>query len=161
MYNIGKVAVLGSDVRVEYDRRIGRGTVGALVRYTFQQSRDRTPSTGPSTGSGADDIKWNGQIPYIPLHSGSANLFGELDGWRLDVTVFATGERFTTSANLPAYRLAPWTTLDAAVSKDMSLRSGEMRLKLCLNNLLDEQYEIVDNYPMPGFNFLLRVEYSL
>ena len=157
MYNIGKVAVLGSDVRAEYDRRIGRGTVGALVRYTFQQSRDRTPSTGP----GADDIKWNGQIPYIPLHSGSANLFGELDGWRLDVTVFATGERFTTSANLPAYRLAPWATLDAAVSKDMSLRSGEMRLKLCLNNLLDEQYEIVDNYPMPGFNFLLRVEYSL
>ena len=75
--------------------------------------------------------------------------------------MFATGERFTTSANLPAYRLAPWTTLDAAVSKDMSLRSGEMRLKLCLNNLLDEQYEIVDNYPMPGFNFLLRVEYSL
>ncbi len=161
MYNIGKVAVLGSDVRAEYDRRIGKGTFGALVRYTFQQSRDRTPSTGPSTGSGTDDIRWNGQIPYIPLHSVSANLFGELDGWRLDVTVFATGERFTTSANLPAYRLAPWTTLDAAVSKEFSYRPGQMRLKLCLNNLLDEQYEIVDNYPMPGFNFLLRVEYSL
>ena len=29
-----------------------------------------------------------------------------------------------------------------------------------VNNLLDEQYEVVDNYPMPGFNFLLKAEYS-
>ena len=150
MYNLGKVAVLGSDVTADYVRKIGKGSVGTVVRYTFQQSRDQ---------SDPNALTWNGQIPYIPLHSGSANLFGELDGWRLDVTAFATGERFTTSANLPAYRLAPWTTLDAALSKDLSLRSGGLRLKLCLNNLLNEQYEIVDNYPMPGFNFLFKLDY--
>ena len=94
------------------------------------------------------------------MHSGSLNLFGEFSGWRLDLTGFATGERFTTSANLPAYRLAPWATLDAAISKSLSVPSGSLRLKLCLNNLLDEQYEVVDNYPMPGFNFLLKAEYS-
>ena len=157
MYNLGKVAVLGSDVTADYVRKYGRGSLGAVIRYTFQQSRDRTLSPGTDP---AEVLTWNGQIPYIPLHSGSANVFGELDGWRMDVTVFATGERFTTSANLPAYRLAPWTTLDAAVSKVLPVRSGSLRLKLCLNNLLDEQYEIVDNYPMPGFNFLLKVEYS-
>ena len=82
-------------------------------------------------------------------------MFGDISGWRADVTLFATGERFTTSANLPAYRLAPWATLDAAVTKNLSLRGNDLSLKLCLNNLLNEQYEIVDNYPMPGFNFLL------
>ena len=151
MYNLGKVAVLGSDVTADYVRKLGKGSLGAIVRYTFQQSKDK---------SDPEALTWNGQIPYIPLHSGSANLFGELDGWRLDVTMFATGERFTTSANLPAYRLEPWTTLDAAVSKNLPIRSGDLRIKLCLNNLLNEQYEIVDNYPMPAFNFLLKVEYS-
>ena len=151
MYNLGKVAVLGSDVTADYVQKIGKGSIGAVVRYTFQQSKDKFDP---------DALTWNGQIPYIPVHSGSANLFGELDGWRLDVTMFVTGERFTTSANLPAYRLAPWTTLDAAASKDLPIRSGALRIKLCLNNLLNEQYEIVDNYPMPGFNFLFRIEYS-
>jgi outer membrane receptor protein involved in Fe transport len=157
MYNLGKVAVLGSDVTADYVRKLGKGSLGAVLRYTFQQSRDRTLSPGTDP---AEVLTWNGQIPYIPLHSGSANVFGELDGWRLDVTLFSTGERFTTSANLPAYRLAPWTTLDAAVSKELSVSSGALRIKLCLNNLLDEQYEIVDNYPMPGFNFLFRIEYT-
>ncbi len=141
MYNIGRVDVLGSDVTADYSFKAGRGEFGAVARYTFQQARDRS--------------EWNGQIPYIPLHSGSVNLSGSLSGWRTDVTLFATGERFTTSANLPAYRLAPWTTLDAAVSKKIAFSGNELTLKLCLNNLLDQQYEIVDNYPMPGFNFLL------
>ncbi|MBR1926369.1 MAG: TonB-dependent receptor, partial [Bacteroidales bacterium] len=105
-------------------------------------------------------LTWGGQIPYIPLHSGSVNLFGELSGWRTDVTFFATGERYTTSANLPAYRIAPWTTLDAALSKDIALSSNALTLKLCLNNLLNEQYEIVDNYPMPGFNCRFSVKFS-
>lgn len=141
MYNIGKVEVLGCDVTADYSFKAGMGEFGALARYTFQQARDKSD--------------WNGQIPYIPLHSGSVNLFGDISGWRADVTLFATGERFTTSANLPAYRLAPWATLDAAVTKNLSLRGNDLSLKLCLNNLLNEQYEIVDNYPMPGFNFLL------
>lgn len=147
MYNIGKVDVLGSDVTADYSVKAGRGGFGAIVRYSFQQARDKSD--------------WNGQIPYIPLHSGSVNLSGDLSGWRADVTLFATGERFTTSANLPAYRLAPWATLDAALSKNLTIRGDELSLKLCLNNLLNEQYEIVDNYPMPGFNFILRIEYKI
>ena len=146
MYNLGKVAVLGADATLDCAFKTGWGEIGAVARYTFQRSRDR---------SDPESLTWNGQIPYIPLHSGSVNVFGSLSGWRGDVTLFATGERFTTSANLPAYRLAPWATLDAALSKDLSLRDKNLSIKLRLNNLLNEQYEIVDNYPMPGFNFLL------
>lgn len=151
MYNLGKVAVLGSDVTADYSCKVEKGSFGTVVRYTFQQSLDKTDS---------ESLTWNGQVPYIPLHSGSANLFGELSGWRADVTIFVTGERFTTSANLPAYRLAPWTTLDASLAKTMPLKTGELNLKLCLNNILNEQYEIIDNYPMPGINFLFKIEYN-
>ena len=151
MYNLGKVAVLGSDVTADYSCKVEKGSFGAVVRYTFQQSLDKTDS---------ESLTWNGQVPYVPMHSGSANLFGEMSGWRADVTIFVTGERFTTSANLPAYRLAPWTTLDASLAKTMPLKTGVLNLKLCLNNILNEQYEIIDNYPMPGINFLFKIEYN-
>ena len=151
MYNLGKVSVVGGDISAEFVSRFRGGEAGAVARYTLQRSRDR---------SDPEALTWNGQIPYIPLHSGSVNLFGSLSGWRTDITLFATGERFTTSANLPAYRLAPWTTLDAALSKAFRAGGGLLTLRLCLNNLLDEQYEIVDNYPMPGFNALLKADYS-
>ena len=151
MYNLGKVEVLGADLTAEYSKKFGAVEFGLVGRYTFQRSRDK---------SDREALTWNGQIPYIPLHSGSVNLFAILDGWRLDISAFATGERFTTSANLPAYRLAPWATLDAAASKTLDVRGNNLTIKLRLNNLLDEHYEIVDNYPMPGYNFLLAASLS-
>ena len=157
MYNIGKVAVLGADLVADYSFRTGKLLLGGTARYTYQSARDQSVPTPPANSGSVD----KGQIPYIPLHSGSANLFGEADGWRMDVTLFMTGERFTTSANLPAYRIAPWQTLDATISKSLSIGGRDLSFKLSLRNLLDEQYEIVDNYPMPGFNFLLKVEATL
>ena len=157
MYNLGKVRVLGADVVADGRTKAGRAYLGATLRYTYQRSRDRSLPPGAEP---ADVLTWNGQIPYIPLHSGSAGIFSEYRGWRLDVTAFAMGERYTTSANLPAYRLGPWATLDATASKSFDLRGGILALRLSLDNLLDEHYEIVDNYPMPGFWALLKAEYS-
>ena len=39
-----------------------------------------------------------------------------------------------------------------------ALRAGS-RSSLALRNLLNEQYEVVQGYPMPGFNVLATVEY--
>ena len=151
MYNLGKVAVLGSDVTLDYSGKFGDAGAGVTARYTFQRSRDR---------SDPESLTWNGQIPYIPEHSGSVNVSGLLRRWRADITFFATGERYSTSANLPPYRLEPWFTLDASVSRSFTLGQGILDLRLKLNNLLNEQYEIIDNYPMPGFNLMLTTIYN-
>ena len=36
----------------------------------------------------------------------------------------------------------------------------ELALGLALNNVFNTHYEIVQGYPMPGFNALLSVEYK-
>lgn len=151
MYNLGEVRVLGADFISSFEKTVGRDRLGASGRYTFQQSRDFT-----SPGS----VTYRGQIPYIPIHSGSFNLFNEYRGWRADLTVFAMSERWNTSANLPPYRMSPWVTLDAAASKTFDVGGNDLSVRLTLNNILNRQYEIVDNYPMPGLNALVRVEYS-
>ena len=149
MYNLGKVRMTGAELAGEYSRTVGRVSFGLAGRWSFQRASDL---------SDRDALTWKGQIPYIPLHSGSADLYATFDGWRLDLICFATGERFSTSANLPAYRLAPWTSLDAALAKEFKVLGRRATARLSLNNLLDEQYEVVDNYPMPGFNAMLNLE---
>lgn len=151
MYNIGKVRILGADVSAVYEKTFGRILLGCRGRYTYQKATDL---------SDREAVTYKGQIPYIPLHSGSGNIFMEILGWRLDATFFATGERFSSSANLPAYRIAPWQTLDASLSKSFKLTGSELALRISLNNILGENYEIVDNYPMPGTNLIARLEYS-
>lgn len=151
MYNIGEVSVLGADVSANYEKSFGKVLIGGLGRYTYQKATDL---------SDCEAVTYKGQIPYIPLHSGSGNIFIEIGGWRFDVTAFLTGERYSSSANMPAYRIAPWQTLDASLSKSFRLGDGELSLRVSCNNLLGENYEIIDNYPLPGTNFSARLEYS-
>lgn len=151
MYNLGRVRVFGANAVLGYRRTVRNGSFGGDLRYTCQHTEDRTDK---------DALTWRGMVPYIPLHSGSVNLFGESNGWRAGFTAFAMSERFSTSANLPAYRLAPWGTIDAAVSKTFSLSGSILVVRAVLNNLLNEQYEVVDKYPMPGFNAFITAEYS-
>lgn len=189
MYNIGEVRILGTDVMAAASKDFSKGSCGISARYTFQRARDY---------SDPDRDTYKGQIPYIPLHSGSANVYASFLGWRLDITCFMSGERYTTSVNLPAYRLPPWQTLDLSLAKKFSFGSKKLKdvsdtvygrqysgsdwssdsqyygskgqngnrhgssltLRLTGNNLLNQQYEVVDNYPMPGTNVRLTVEYS-
>ena len=51
-------------------------------------------------------------------------------------------------------------TIDVWMSKIIPVREGNLTLRLSLNNILNEQYEVVNRYPMPGFNALATIEYS-
>lgn len=151
MYNIGKVSILGADVSANYEKDFGKIHLGGRGQYTFQKATDLSDS---------EAVTYKGQIPYIPLHSGSGSIFIELGGWRFDVIAFITGEKYSSSANMPAYRIAPWQTLDATLSKSFQLRNSELVVRVSCNNILNDNYEIVDNYPMPGTNLSARLEYS-
>ena len=69
-----------------------------------------------------------------------------------------TGERWSRSADIADYRLAPWSLSDAALTYTLSL-SQRLALDCSLrcNNLFNQSYQIVQGYPMPGFNAMLSV----
>jgi len=141
MYNLGGVRIFGDEIAASASYETGRWAAGATARYSYQWARD--------TDTG-------GQIPYIPLHSASFDLFGAWRGFRLQVQGFLTGERFTSSTNREDFRIAPWTTWDAALTWE----GGRLRLGVQLKNLFNEQYEVVRQYPMPGFHVLGSLDYS-
>ncbi len=141
MYNIGGVRIFGDELAASAACGAGDWEAGALARYCFQW---------------AHDTETLGQIPYIPLHSASFQLFGLWRGFRIDIQGFLCGERFTSSSNRPEFRIAPWTTWDAS----LSWQGERLHLLVQLKNLLDQQYQIVLQYPMPGFHILASLAYS-
>jgi outer membrane receptor protein involved in Fe transport len=117
------------------------------MRYSFQQALDHS-----TEGS----LTWGNQIPYIPLHSGSADLQLDWKDWSLAWNTSLCGERWSRSANTEDYHLAPWSLSDASLSRSWKgLRAG-----LHFRNLFNTAYQVVQGYPMPGFNWMLSLEYN-
>lgn len=159
MYNIGKVDVTGAEVKASlaYDADSFRNLSGGrgfsvLAQYTFQKAIDHS-EPGKST--------YGGQIPYIPVHSGTLSLNLYWESWRMDVSVLGNSRRWSSSSNREDFEIDPYVTADASISRTLQLRGeGECRIQLNIGNILSRQYEIVKGYPMPGTNLMLKTEFS-
>ena len=153
MINMGKVKIKGVDVALQGNWRFGRQlTLNSRVTYTYQKAQDFTDPT---------DEFYKGQIPYIPWHSGSAILNGGYRTWELNYSFIYTGERYTSSANLPVNYQLPWYTSDLSVAKTFGWNKSLVKVTLEVNNLFNQQYEVVNSYPMPGTNFKLILNWTI
>ncbi len=152
MINLGKVEIRGIDVAAQTGWQFGKDVrLISRLNYTYQKAQDFTDP---------DDEFYGEQIPYIPWHSGSAALNLNWKTWEANYSFIYTGERYSSQANLPVnYQLA-WYTSDFSVSKTQPFKSSELKITLEINNLLNQQYEVVSCYPMPGINFKFIAQYT-
>ncbi len=151
MVNLGFVEIRGIDVAVQSSFLFGGETkLDARINYTYQKAQD---FTNPNSNY------YGGQIPYIPWHSGSLVLNGSYRDWDLNYSFIYTGERYESQANIPENYAKPWYTSDLSVSRWLNWSNKEIRLTAEVNNLFNQQYEVVQNYPMPGTNlkFILNI----
>lgn len=152
MINLGKVEIRGVDVAVQTEWQLGRELfLNGRVNYTYQKAQDFT---------NPEDEFYGGQIPYIPWHSGSANLNASFRRWEANYSFIYTGERYSSSANIPVNYQLPWYTSDCSIAYRHPLRKGNLKATLEVNNLLNQQYEVVACYPMPGINFRAIIKYG-
>ena len=152
MVNLGNVEIRGVDVALQTGWKIGRDlTVSNRINYTYQRAQDFTDPKSEFYG---------GQIPYIPWHSGSAVVNLQWRSREANYSFIYTGERYSSQANIPYNYQLPWYTSDFSVSKGLKVWKGDLKLTLEVNNLLNQQYEVVACYPMPGTNFKLIAQYN-
>ena len=155
MMNLGEVHIEGLDVSAQAQAEPVRGLLCALnLNYTCQLARDYSdPSDRDSYGG-----TYKGQIAYVPRHSGSATANAQWRSWSLNYSFIYVGERYHNSANIRANHEQPWYTHDLGLSKDFRLKGVRLSLTLECNNLLDQQYDVVLNYPRPGRNWKLTTK---
>ena len=149
MLNLGKVHIKGIDVEAETDLQIGKDWVAtARAQYTYQDARDVTDPA---------DSYYNDQIPYIPWHSGSAILGLKYKGWDLNYSFIYAGERYDEQENILYNHMEPWYTSDLSLRYQFMLHRTKFIAQAEVNNLLDQDYEVIVNYPMPGINYALSL----
>lgn len=151
MLNLGKVNIWGIDATASADAAVREWRFRLQLNYTWQRATDVTDPT---------DSYYGNLIPYSPVHSGSVNFNADWRGWNLNYSFIYTGERYNAQENVPLNHEEPWYTHDASLFYNFSWRRCRYRAGLELNNIFNQAYEVIRNYPMPGRNFkiVLRIE---
>lgn len=149
MMNYGETFCRGLNATASCRWAIDRSWyISLLSSLTWQRDLNRTDPDDPDT--------YNKPICYSPTLS--YGLTG-IVGWnKLSVTVsnLHVGERMWSYAD-PEDVLRPYDNIDLRISG--SWRGWGASLEI--NDLLDEQYEHIPRYPMPGRTYRLSVSFNL
>lgn len=106
------------------------------------------------------DSYYRPQIPYIPWHSGSAIVGLNYKDWDLNYSFIYAGERYDEQENIIYNHMEAWYTSDLSLCYRFYWNDVLFRAKLDVNNIFDQDYEVITNYPMPGRNFAFTLTIS-
>lgn len=148
MMNFGLCHIWGLDASLRTDWRLGNLDVNTNCSYTFNRAMDHTDKGSPFYG---------GQLPYIPWHAFSAIAGLSWRDWAFNYSFIYTGERYEASANIPENYSKPWYTSDLSLTKLVRIKKFTLRITGEVNNVFNQQYEVVQCYPMPGTNFKVKI----
>ncbi len=153
MLNLGRVHITGTDIEAEGAVEAGRDlTLTGRLQYTYQDARDVTDPTTPY---------YRDQIPYIPWHSGSAIINVSYRGFDLSYSFIYAGERYNEQENIVYNHMQPWYTNDVSLMYRWKHRHLIYKITLEVNNLLDQDYDVIINYPMPKRNYALTLHLEM
>ena len=157
MMNLGYVEIRGLDFSGQIAWKLPYNiNVNTSLNYTYQRAQDFSDPSDNDPEAGT----YGGQIAYIPWHNGSAIINANYRSWNLNYSFIYVGERYHNSSNIQENYEQPWYTHDFTLGKVINYRQFKCNLSAEINNILNQQYDVVLNYPMPGRNYklILKIE---
>ena len=148
MKNIGLVTTHGLETGLELCSLQGAVRPALMVSYTYQRSMDKTDS---------NSFTWNHQLPYTPRHSASAVTWIETPYVNVSCNLLYSGEYYCNGYNGPEYRMPSYYEIGCSVWRTFTSHLLEETFKAEFINLTNNRYELVRNYPMPGFQMRISV----
>lgn len=162
MINIGYTEIRGVDFALQGKWKFGKDwNLNTRLNYTYQKAQDFSDKTTADTETDKVESFYGDQLPYIPWHSGSVVLNGSYKSWDLNYSFIYTGERYEQSANTPENYMPAWYTNDLSLSKTFNWKKKIIKATAEVNNLFNQQYEVVQSYPMPGINFKIILSITI
>ena len=149
MLNLGSVKINGVDAKMDMSLYLPlRFVLRTRLNYTYQTAIDVT---------NPNDTYYGHQIPYIPWHSGSAVISLDWqskrgDHYGLNYSFIYVGERYSQQENIVYNYVQPWYTHDLSLYGEWGISRWYLKANLEINNLLGQDYEVIQNYPMPKQN---------
>ena len=152
MMNYGYTFCQGLNATASAHYRVGDWQLSLLGSLTWQRDVNRTDPD--------DEDTYDKPICYSPRLS---HTLTAITAWRqlsLTVSHMYVGERMWSYAD-PEDVLTPYHNIDAKLSYTATV--GKTSVGACLEvvDLLDEQYEHIPRYPMPGRNYKLTFVFGI
>jgi vitamin B12 transporter len=149
MENLGKVQIKGIDINAEANGKFSsKSGWSGRIAYTWQEALD---VTDPSSA------QYKNEIPYTPAHSGSAVAVFYYKSLSAGYSILFSDSRYTLGENDPSNQLPGWNTQDIFIGWQISKVDFHVVIKGEVNNLFNEQYDVINYYPMPGRSYKLSI----
>lgn len=154
MVNLGKVDIKGIDATATLSLQPSEGYLLNLSgNYTYQRALDVT-SADPNT---PESMTYRHQIAYTPRVSGSGQAVLETPYVNLSYALLFSGKRYVLGQNIEKNRLDGYTDHSISAYREVRWQKITASLRVELLNLLDKNYEVVKNFPMPGRSFRVTI----
>lgn len=152
MMNFGEADIWGADValsfRLALSHRVG---LVADASYSFIYAIDVTDESAKN---------YRHQLPYTPQHTGGFTLSLENLIVNVSYLLSAVGDRYMLPQNTARNRMPGYLEHSFSLNRSFDIRKATLRLQCELLNITNEQYEVIKNYPMPGFSWRLSARVS-
>ena len=150
MRNYGKARMWGIDATWQTTLPLPHDMALDLsATYSWMRALDVTDSRKKS---------YKNQLPYTPRHSGHASLLLRMPWVNIGYTVVGVGTRYIMAQNIPANEVDAYQDHTLTLSRTFRIRACHLKLLGSITNLLNQNYDVVRYYPMPGRAFHLRGE---
>ena len=155
MRNVGEVIMYGADITASATWKACRwARILANVNYSLQYALDVTDPASKS---------YSHQVPYTPRNCGSGNMTLATDWVNISWRISACGKRYVKGQNIPANEIAGYA--DHSLSLNRSFGFGKahaFRVHISLDalNLSDDNYQVINYYPMPGRSYRLTLKFE-
>ena len=157
MMNLGYVEIRGIDISGQASWELPYAiNINTSLNYTHQKAQDYSDPSDNDPEAGT----YGSQIAYIPWHNGSAIINVSRKSWDVNYSFIYVGERYHNSSNIRENHEQPWYTHDLTIGKSFILNKIKFKISSEFNNILNQQYDVVQNYPMSGRNYkvIIKIE---
>ena len=101
------------------------------------------------------------QLRYTPLHSLKNSIRASFRKYSATASIRYTGDRYSTADNDPSGTLEDYTLVDMHLGRQWKMEHLQGDLQVSIKNLLDKQYQVIANYPMPGRAFYVNLNIQI
>ena len=147
--NIGNV--LSRGVELSCSGEIIAQLLSGRIAYTRQTTTDKT----------VNSITPGKQIPYIPQEIISGNAIVTIDKSMVGFSANYSSFRYTLADNTAESIIPAYIQINLFAEQKITIENINLTLRADCNNLFNEQYSVVLNYPIPGRGFRFGIRANL
>jgi outer membrane cobalamin receptor len=151
MMNMGKVDIKGIDANLSARFALPSEMFLQIDgSYTRQEVVDKTDK---------DSKIYNHQLPYTPVHTGTASVSWENPWVNISWLMTAVSDRYSLPQNIEANLIKGYIEQQLSFSHTFTFKQSSLRLQAEVVNLGNVTYDVIRYYPMPGRSFRGSINY--